>query len=199
MENYKTVILTNGDKVEVLQYLPMVQKATFISFLANECFVDLEDGIKVFSPIEYELNRLYAYLKFYTNVDFAEDANLYDIYDQFKSTDDFGKILEVIPDGEITSIEIMLDEAIEEKKEEIKALENKNNKIKEDENLNLIIKDFLDRLLQKIPDDKQIKKLTKSIVKDLKSISPNNWDMLTNIFKEQIKQIIPEVKKSGGK
>lgn len=47
MENYKTVILTNGDKVEVLQYLPMVQKATFINF-SKRCFVNLEDGIKVF-------------------------------------------------------------------------------------------------------------------------------------------------------
>lgn len=32
--------------------------------------------LKYSDPIEYELNRLYAYLKFYTNVDFAEDANL---------------------------------------------------------------------------------------------------------------------------
>jgi hypothetical protein len=175
----KNIILSNNQEVEVLQYLPMVSKATFISFLANESFVDSEDGIKVFSPIELELNRIYAYIKFYTNVKFNNKENLYDIYDQYKSSGDFEKILDAIPESEISVIENSIYEAIEEKK-------------REQSEIGIVLAKFLEKVNSKIPDSKGINKLIKSLGKEIKGLSPENIEMLKGLLGQ-------DIKKSGGK
>ena len=107
----KTAIVDiNGTEVEVLQYLPVDDKADFVAITVQQA---TEDGI--INPIRLDqwfgLNIMYLYTNFnFTDKQREEPSKLYDI---LESNGIIDKVVAAIPELEITNLEERISEYIE--------------------------------------------------------------------------------------
>lgn len=107
----KTVIVDiNGTEVEVLQYLPVDDKADFVAITVQQA---TEDGI--INPIRLDqwfgLNIMYLYTNFnFTDKQREEPSKLYDM---LESNGIIDKVVAAIPELEITNLEERISEYIE--------------------------------------------------------------------------------------
>jgi YesN/AraC family two-component response regulator len=100
-----------------------------------------------------------------TNIDFTEQDPL-ESYDDIKQAGVIDYILKNINPAEIEFI----TDCINEKIEEIYKVDN---------SLQGIVSQGLNKLLDKIPNDKQLKSLGKSLIKDINKLDPEKYSYIT--------------------
>jgi len=156
------------DLLEVKQYLSIIEKNLIVNKIIDSCIV--LDEINGLSKIDYFYKKLttdVSLLVNYTNVEFSE--NLIEDYDYLCENVGIERILSQIP---ITEIEFILDLVDCELAQIIKL----NNSIEG------ILASKLDKLIDKLPTDKQIKSLSKSLVKDVNKLDWDKVPMLKEIW-----------------
>jgi len=159
------------DLLEVKQYLSIIEKNLIVNKIIDSCIV--LDEINGLSKIDYFYKKLtsdVSLLVNYTNIEFSE--NLIEDYDYLCENVGIERILNQIP---ITEVEFILDLVDCELAQIIKL----NNSIEG------ILASKLDKLIEKIPDQKGIKKIMNDIPKQINKIKPENLEILKGIIGNQ--------------
>ncbi len=156
-EDYSNII--------VKKYIPFLIKQNIIDNVLSVCTSLEEDG---FIRVNYAIKRMaieFSICNQVSNIDMSDEDNL-ELYDSLKELGVVSYILEKIDSNEITFI----IDCINEKIEEIYKVDN---------SIQSIISQGLNKLLDKIPDDKQLKLLGKSLVKDINKLDPEKYSYIT--------------------
>ncbi len=159
------------DLLEVKQYLSIIEKNLLVNKIIDSCITI--DEINGLSKIDYFYKKLtsdVSLLVNYTNIEFSE--NLIEDYDYLCENVGIERILNQIP---ITEVEFILDLVDCELTQIIKL----NNSIEG------ILASKLDKLIEKIPDQKGIKKIMNDIPKQINKIKPENLEILKGIISNQ--------------
>lgn len=159
------------DLLEVKQYLSIIEKNLIVNKIIDSCIV--LDEINGLSKIDYFYKKLTTdilLLVNYTNIEFSE--NLIEDYDYLCENVGIERILNQIP---ITEVEFILDLVDCELAQIVKL----NNSIEG------ILASKLDKLIEKIPDQKGIKKIMNDIPKQINKIKPENLEILKGIIGNQ--------------
>lgn len=159
------------DLLEVKQYLSIIEKNLIVNKIIDSCITI--DEINGLSKIDYFYKKLtsdVSLLVNYTNIEFSE--NLIEDYDYLCENVGIERILNQIP---ITEVEFILDLVDCELIQIIKL----NNSIEG------ILASKLDKLIEKIPDQKGIKKIMNDIPKQINKIKPENLEILKGIIGNQ--------------
>jgi len=159
---------TVDDLLKVKQYLSIIEKNLIVNKVIDSCItIDENNGL---SKIDYFYKKLttdVSLLVNYTNVEFSE--NLIEDYDYLAENVGIELILDQIP---INEVEFILDLVDFELAQIVKL----NNSIEG------ILASKLDKLIDKLPTDKQIKSLSKSLVKDVNKLDWDKVPMLKEIW-----------------
>ncbi len=156
------------DLIEVKQYLSTIEKQLIGSKIIDSCIV-VDDESNLYK-IDYFYKKLTSDVSFlvnYTNLEFSE--NLIEDYDYLAENVGIEWILNQIP---ISEVEFILDLVDCELAQIVKL----NNSIEG------ILANKLDKLIDKLPTDKQIKSLSKSLVKDVNKLDWDKVPMLKEIW-----------------
>ena len=149
------------DLIEVKQYLSIIEKQLIANKIIDSCIaIDDESNLYKIDYFYKKLTTDVSLLVNYTNLEFSE--NLIEDYDYLCENVGIERILNQIP---ITEVEFILDLVDFELTQIIKL----NNSIEG------ILASKLDKLIEKLPTDKQIKSLSKSLVKDINKL---DWDKI---------------------
>ena len=155
------------DLLEVKQYLSIIEKNLIVNKIIDSCIV--LDEINGLSKIDYFYKKLtsdVSLLVNYTNIEFSE--NLIEDYDCLCENVGIERILNQIP---ITEVEFILDLVDCELTQIIKL----NNSIEG------ILANRLQALINKVPDEKGIKKLMTEAQKQINKIKPENLEILKGL------------------
>lgn len=159
------------DLIEVKQYLSIIEKQLIANKIIDSCIV-VDDESNLYK-IDYFYKKLTSDVSFlvnYTNLEFSE--NLIEDYDYLAENVGIELILDQIP---INEVEFILDLVDFELTQIIKL----NNSIEG------ILASKLDKLIEKIPDQKGIKKIMNDIPKQINKIKPENLEILKGIIGNQ--------------
>ncbi len=112
-----------GKVIEIKTYLPYLEKLSLVEQVTIGSFLQDENGITKYNCGFRELLYNYNLIRYYTNLELNSDFT--EIYDLFKQSGLLDQILLQIPLEETTTLEYLINEAIEEefhlnKKQEIK-------------------------------------------------------------------------------
>ena len=96
------VINIGGEEITVIQYLPMVDKITFVENIVNEIF----DSTGLSSPIRTEVHFYLNLIKTYTNISITDKMmeNAAKTYDLLEMNHIIEAIVEAIPEDEFDSL-----------------------------------------------------------------------------------------------
>ncbi|MCE5220070.1 MAG: hypothetical protein LLF98_02080 [Clostridium sp.] len=159
------------DLIEVKQYLSIIEKQLIANKIIDSCIV-IDDESNLYK-IDYFYKKFTSDVSFlvnYTNLEFSE--NLIEDYDYLAENVGIEWILNQIP---ISEVEFILDLVDFELAQIVKL----NNSIEG------ILANKLDKLIDKLPTDKQIKSLSKSLVKDVNKLDVNKIAELKGMFNKQ--------------
>ena len=155
------------DLLEVKQYLSIIEKNLIVNKIIDSCIV--LDEINGLSKIDYFYKKLtsdVSLLVNYTNIEFSE--NLIEDYDYLAENVGIEWILNQIP---ISEVEFILDLVDCELAQIVKL----NNSIEG------ILANRLQALINKVPDEKGIKKLMTEAQKQINKIKPENLEILKGL------------------
>lgn len=159
-------------------------KDVFINqYISYETKMYITNNIKVayFSPsddIEYSNTELkdalfkVFVLKFYTDIDFV-DVDYLLIVNIAVQSGLFDEVTKNIPTSELETLKEMIDNSITEEKYRIQQENSIENQLKR----------FLTNLIEKIPDDKKIISMVKTLKKELNGFKPEKIKVLNDILK----------------
>ena len=155
------------DLIEVKQYLSIIEKQLIGSKIIDSCIV-IDDESNLYK-IDYFYKKLtsdVSLLVNYTNIEFSE--NLIEDYDYLAENVGIEWILNQIP---ISEVEFILDLVDCELAQIVKL----NNSIEG------ILANRLQALINKVPDEKGIKKLMTEAQKQINKIKPENLEILKGL------------------
>ena len=155
------------DLIEVKQYLSIIEKQLIANKIIDSCIV-IDDESNLYK-IDYFYKKLTSDVSFlvnYTNLEFSE--NLIKDYDYLAENVGIELILDQIP---INEVEFILDLVDFELAQIVKL----NNSIEG------ILANRLQALINKVPDEKGIKKLMTEAQKQINKIKPENLEILKGL------------------
>ena len=151
------------DSLSVKQYLSLSAKKFLITQILDLCII--EEDIK---KIDFSLKKFaYEYIltTHYTNVDF-EDNNILELYDELKENGVISVILNIIPESEKEFIDYVLRKEIEQ----VQLVDN---------SLASVVSKQLNKIVEKLPDQKGLMKLIKELPKQFNKVSPDSLKHLS--------------------
>lgn len=175
-------ILVKGDSIESLNikvksYLPIAYKTMMINgYKVEEGHITgiVDESIELknnFATVNYfnkEISTTLNILNYYTDIE-IDDLDISDtIYDYIITSGLWYYIKSQISVDEFESIINYINKSIEEKLKEYNSLEN-------------IININLMKLIDKIPNNKELAKLSKSLIKDLNKLDINKLTMVNSL------------------
>lgn len=109
----KTVQINDSISLEIRQYLPISEKADFVTFVVDSA---IDEATGCFSPVRLEVYFGVALAKWYANISFTEKqmqdiTKTYDLLEENKIID---LINEVIPDDESDFIHDLVNDTVED-------------------------------------------------------------------------------------
>jgi len=167
-------IREHGYKIEecvdftIKKYLSFSEKKLLINNILDMCVI--EEDIKKIDFALKEFAYEYMLINEYTSVDFeieVEASDILSIYDELKEHGVIDKIIKLIPESEKEFIDYILRKEIEQ----IQLVDN---------SMVNIVNQALNKLVDKIPDQKGLIKLIKELPKQFNKVSP---DSLKNLGK----------------
>jgi hypothetical protein len=160
--NYSTV------GVEIKSYLPFATKKTIIQKIIDVCVID-ENDIKTIDYAVKEMIYEYLLVNNYTNIDFANE-DIITIYDELEEKKFINAIIEKIDIDEKNLIEYILRKELDQTMEIQNSVGVQLNKI-------------ATKLMAKIPSDKEMSKLLKSVSKEFKNFDPSKLNFISDAMK----------------
>ena len=148
------------EDIEFKKYLSLVEKQLLANKIIDSCIITDDVGLNRIDYFYKYLTTQVSLIINYTSLEFTE--NLIEDFDCLAENGLLEDILDQIP---INEVEFILDLVDFELAQIVKL----NNSIEG------ILASKLDKLIEKLPTDKQIKSLSKSLVKDINKL---DWDKL---------------------
>jgi hypothetical protein len=158
-----------NDNVEIKPYLPFANKKLIIDNVIASCITE-ENGLK---KIDYAMKNFsleFAIMNAYTNIDFSEVENVVEVYDWLKEQGIIEHVTNKVYKTEYMDLVEVLDSQLEEEKRHFNSLEG-------------IVARFASKVVEKIPDSKELQKLIKSASKELKGFDIGKLDQIQEIMK----------------
>jgi len=162
--------------LEIKPYISILLKDAFIKGSDTEnikidgiiknCIED-RDGIKYINYMQLEMSKFIMILTLYTNIEDDSD-DIYDTYDYLVSQNIWEYIINQIPEQEIEYLEMLINRCVHQEIEIGNSLGN-------------ILNRNLNKLISKIPTEKEMSKILNKLPKVLDSISPENKEIFKNL------------------
>jgi len=153
--------------VEIKPYLPVAEKKLIADSIINSCIEIDENSVM---KIDYFNKIIISNMSFiinYTNLEFSEDSiEDYDFLCKYKILD---YIINSIDIDELNFINKLVEDELEQM-------------IKIENSIEGIIAKGLNKLIEKIPDEKKIKSLSKNLIKDLNKLDMSKFSELKDVF-----------------
>ncbi len=159
---------TVDDLLKVKQYLSIIEKNLIVNKVIDSCITI--DEINGLSKIDYFYKKLttdVSLLVNYTNIEFSE--NLIEDYDYLCEFIGLEWIIDKISPIEVYIIQELVDEELDQ-------IIKLNNSIEG------ILASKLDKVIERLPNSKELKSLSKSIIKDINKLDQNKIADLKEIF-----------------
>ena len=151
------------DGIQIKDYLPISTKRLICEEIAKNSIIE-QDGMKIKDSIAYEIAFDLVIVSFYTNVDIDEN---YDEACEYK-------IIDYIKDNMNQNEREFISEH---------SYYMIQNEINNHNSIAGVINRNLQKLIDKVPDDKQIKKLVTDIPKQINKIKPEQLELIKEIIK----------------
>ena len=161
------------DNLEITTYVPFIKKVTYAASLAQNTMIDKDTGdVRVSSESNY-LFFVRSIIELYTDLE-IENKAFYDEYDLLNESGLLDKIMQMIPEKEITEFKMICDM----KKDDLLFNQSTpkafiNQQIERISTiLGVTLKPVLDKLATELEnmDEKDIEKLSKALERGLKRI-----------------------------
>lgn len=152
------------DGIQIKDYLPISTKRLICEEIAKNSIIE-QDGVKIKDSIAYEIAFDLIIVSFYTNVDIDEN---YDEACEYK-------IIDYIKDNMNQSEREFISEH---------SFNMIQYEINTYNSLSGVVSRNLQKLIDKVPDDKQIKKLVTDIPKQINKIKPEQLELIKEIIKQ---------------
>lgn len=148
-------------KIDVKQYLPSIVKISIINKILDFCIIENENGLKRVNYSWLEIFKTVFIISNYTNIDIDnfKVEELFGIYDQFQENGIYNYVIDKICKKEIEFIDNILKKEIEQ----VLTIDN---------GIGSILAKTLNRIVEKLPDEKGIKSLLKDLPKQINKINP---------------------------
>ena len=160
--------------VEIKLYLSTIEKRIIVDNIINGCIEIDENSIMKVNFFNKKLINDISLITNYTNLIFSDDNSIddYDFLTQYKI---LHYIIKNIDSDELDFIYNMVEDELEQQIKIGNSLEN-------------IIAKGLNKLIDKIPDEKSMNKLINNIPKVLNKVNPENLNILKDFMGQQNKQ-----------
>jgi len=175
-ENQILIISEILENVEIKLYLSTIEKRIIVDNIINGCIEIDENSIMKVNFFNKKLISDISLITNYTNLIFSDDNSIedYDFLSQYKI---LNHIIKHIDSDELDFIEYMVENELEQQ-------------IKIGNSLESVIAKGLNKLIEKIPDEKSMNKLINNLPKSINKIKPENLAVLKGIFNQQNNQNI---------
>ena len=149
------------DGIQIKDYLPISTKRLICEEIAKNSIIE-QDGMKIKDSIAYEIAFDLVIVSFYTNVDIDEN---YDEACEYK-------IIDFIKENMNQSERDFISEH---------SYHMVRNEIDTYNSLAGVINRNLQKLIEKLPDEKSLSKLAKTTVKELNKINPDKFKYVNDV------------------
>jgi len=175
-ENQILIISEILEGVEIKLYLSTIEKRIIVDNIINGCIEIDENSIMKVNFFNKKLISDISLVTNYTNLIFSDDNSIedYDFLSQYKI---LNHIIKHIDSDELDFIYNMVEDELEQQ-------------IIIGNSLESVIAKGLNKLIEKIPDEKSMNKLINNLPKSINKIKPENLAVLKGIFNQQNNQNI---------
>lgn len=149
----------NGTIIEVKSFISFLEKKILCLNVLENCMDVDDNGMIVCDYFVRKLVKDINIVKQYTNIEISDSDYISD-YDFLVQNGILNDILSKIDKDEKTFIDEVIEREIKQRMETVNSFAN-------------IIGNKLQQLIDKIPNDKQLKSLSKSLIKDINKL---DWD-----------------------
>ena len=153
-----------SEVLEIKSYLPLAAKQILLKNILDLCKKEENDIIK----IDYTLKEFAIEISLvnqYSNVDLQVD-DVVEVYDELKQNGIIANIINQIPEEEINFIDYVLEKEITQ----IQAVDN---------SIEMVLAKTLNKIVNKLPDEKGMTKIVKSLPKEINKIDPAKLQYIT--------------------
>jgi hypothetical protein len=162
--------LYNGKTFEVKSHISFIEKKILCEQIIDSCLVaDENNMVSCDFFMKYLLTNM-KIVALFTDLEFGEES--VQEYDFLNENELMDYILNRIDDCEISFINEMINKEIEQR-------------IRMGNSIESIIASRLDKLIDKVPDQKSIKKILNDIPKSVNKIKPENLEIIKGILNKQ--------------
>ncbi len=144
--------------LEVKSYLPLVEKQLIVNKIIDSCIIVDENGLSKIDFFYKYLTTQISLIVNYTSLEFSE--NIIEDFDYLAEYIGIEWIIDKISPIEVCIIQELVDDELDQ-------VVKMNNSIEG------ILAKGINKITEKLPSDKQLKSLSKSLVKDLNKF---DWD-----------------------
>jgi len=173
-ENQILIISEILEGVEIKLYLSTIEKRIIVDNIINGCIEIDENSIMKVNFFNKKLISDISLVTNYTNLIFSDDNSIedYDFLSQYKI---LNHIIKHIDSDELDFIYNMVEDELEQQ-------------IIIGNSLESVLSKGLNKLVEKIPDEKSMNKLINNLPKSINKIKPENLAVLKGIFNQQNNQ-----------
>jgi hypothetical protein len=165
---------TIDELIQIKQYLPIVEKHLIATKIIDRCIITDDTGLSRIDFFYKYFTTNLSLLVNYTNLEFSEESiNDFDYLSEIGLVE---KIIGMIPDSEVDFIVGLVEDELDQM-------------IKIDNSLEKILANKLQVLINRIPDQKTIKKIMNDIPKMINKIKPENLEIFKGILNKQGEKI----------
>jgi len=150
------------DGIQIKDYLPISTKRLMCEEIAKNSIIE-QDGVKIKDSIAYEIAFDLIIVSFYTNVDIDEN---YDEACEYK-------IIDFIKENMNQSEREFISEH---------SYYMIQNEINTHNSIAGVINRNLQKLIEKLPDEKSLSKFAKTIIKELNKINPDKFKYVNDVI-----------------
>jgi len=149
--------------MEIKKYLPISIKKQICDTIVANSIIE-RDGMKFIDYVNKELSIDLAILQFYTDMD-IESIDI----DKMYESGEINKIKDAIPYSELHFITENVFYMLEQEKEIYNSLSG-------------VINRNLQKLIDKLPDEKSLSKFAKTTIKELNKINPDKYKYVNDVI-----------------
>ena len=164
-------IAEDFSNIEVKQYLSYPIKRIIIDNILDSCVSENSNGLRIIDYSFLHMIKTFKLINEYTNLDFSEE-NLIQAYDQLCEKGVLDYVLGKINKSELEFFNEILNQEINQ----IHTVDNSvSGVLAKGINKSIeVVSEKLDKLIEKIPDEKGIQKLLKLLPKEVNKINPES-------------------------
>ncbi len=155
----------NGLEISIKQYIPIAEKLTLIKSIF-ESAIDRENGLHILNGNSLDIAFRVLLVEKYTNLTLPK--NIIESYDILVSSGLYDTIYENIPVTELSDINMALNNHIDAERDEY---DQKNT-------IQYIIKDGLNKLIEKTPNETQLKELIANAKEEFSNLDIDKMNFL---------------------